>query len=291
MSADPIHPTEPESAAPRLTSVPATGRAGRNLPAAIAVAVILASLVIGTLYTYRPLFVLLVVAAIMLAVHEVAQAFARRGVHVQPVAVYAGGLAIVASPYWLGAWGMVGCFVAAMLVALALRLREGADGFTADIGATAFTLAWVPLLASFAVLLAAQDNGAALVIAFICLTTFNDIGGYATGVLFGKHPMAPTLSPKKSWEGFTGSLVLQALVGVGLAVWLLQESWWKGLVLGLILTVTATLGDFVESAVKRDLGVKDMGHLLPGHGGMMDRLDSLLFNAPVAFALFALLLR
>ena len=109
----------------------------------------------------------------------------------------------------------------------------------------------------------------------------SDIGGYAAGVLFGKHPMAPSVSPKKSWEGFAGSVVACVVGGVALVVrWLLDGPWWAGVVLGAVAAVGATLGDLCESMIKRDLGIKDMGSILPGHGGLMDRLDSLLHRRP-----------
>jgi len=136
----------------------------------------------------------------------------------------------------------------------------------------------------------AADNGPARVIVFILLTVGNDVGGYATGVLFGKHPIAPKVSPKKSWEGLAGSLVLQALIGALAFTYLLDAPWWQGVIAGIVLTITATAGDFAESAMKRDLGVKDMGSFLPGHGGMMDRLDSLIPNAFASWALFLLFL-
>jgi phosphatidate cytidylyltransferase len=135
-----------------------------------------------------------------------------------------------------------------------------------------------------------STQGRERVIAFVVLTICSDIGGYAAGVLAGRHPMAPRLSPKKSWEGFGGSLVLQAVAGVSLFVLVFDAPWWQGLLTGLVLTVTATAGDFVESAIKRDLGVKDMSNLLPGHGGLMDRLDSLLPNAFTAWLLLRVFL-
>jgi phosphatidate cytidylyltransferase len=136
----------------------------------------------------------------------------------------------------------------------------------------------------------AADNGPARVVTFILLTVCNDIGGYAAGVLFGKHPIAPQISPKKSWEGFAGSILLQGVVGVLCWVFLFEAPWWQGLIAGLVMTITATAGDFAESAIKRDLGVKDMGNFLPGHGGMMDRLDSLVPNAFTSWLLFTLFL-
>jgi phosphatidate cytidylyltransferase len=168
--------------------------------------------------------------------------------------------------------------------------RHGVDDFVRDATASGFVLAYAPLMGGFAALIAASDDGADRVVTFIVLSVASDIGGYAAGVLFGKHPMAPAISPKKSWEGFAGSITLQVVLGAVLFVTLLESDWWKGAIVGAIMTVTATLGDFVESAMKRDLGIKDMSNLLPGHGGLMDRLDSIIPNTVVAYTLFAIFL-
>jgi len=136
----------------------------------------------------------------------------------------------------------------------------------------------------------ATDDGPWRVIVFILLTISNDIGGYFAGIFYGKHPIAASISPKKSWEGFAGSVLLQAVVGSLSFVFLLDAPWWQGVIAGLVLTITATGGDFAESAIKRDLGIKDMGSFLPGHGGMMDRLDSLVPNAFASWALFTVFL-
>jgi phosphatidate cytidylyltransferase len=135
------------------------------------------------------------------------------------------------------------------------------------------------------VLLLAEDRGALGVVTFIIVTIASDIGGYAVGVLFGKHPMAPVISPKKSWEGFAGSAVSCLVAGWATVVYLLDGDWWVGLLLGAIAVVMATLGDLCESVIKRDLGIKDMSSIVPGHGGLMDRLDSLLATAAPAWLL------
>jgi phosphatidate cytidylyltransferase len=143
----------------------------------------------------------------------------------------------------------------------------------------------VPFLAGFAVLLARPDDGAKWVIVTLASVVLSDTGGYVSGVFFGKHPMAPTVSPKKSWEGFAGS-VLWTAVGGALLFWLVLDlAWWQGLIFGACVSAACVLGDLGESLLKRDLGVKDMSNLLPGHGGLMDRLDSILFAAPTAFLL------
>ncbi|HWI01522.1 MAG TPA: phosphatidate cytidylyltransferase, partial [Propionibacteriaceae bacterium] len=151
-------------------------------------------------------------------------------------------------------------------------------------------IAYVPLLASFAVLMiAAEKQGAARIVAFILVVTMSDTGGLIAGVLFGKHPMAPRISPKKSWEGLAGSLVFGIAAGVGTAIFGLNVAFWVGILLGVALVAVGTCGDLIESMIKRDLGIKDMSSFLPGHGGVMDRLDSLLFAAPVAWLIMYLL--
>ena len=163
------------------------------------------------------------------------------------------------------------------------RLADGAVGYARDVTSAAFIALYVPLLGGFAVLLTHNSDGAGRVIAFIATVVCSDVGGYTAGVLFGKHPMAPTVSPKKSWEGFLGSTVASGVGGALFMSLLFHHHWWIGVAFGLAIAVTATLGDLGESMVKRDLGVKDMGRLLPGHGGLMDRLDSLLPCAAVAY--------
>ena len=169
------------------------------------------------------------------------------------------------------------------------RLLDG-GGLDAvrDASAGIFIASYAPFLAGFAVLMAAFDRGPLLVATFILMVIGNDLGGYIAGVLFGRHPMAPTISPKKSWEGFAGSVVLSSTLGAFMLAVVLGAPWWSGVALGVLTVLTATTGDLAESLIKRDLGLKDLGHILPGHGGVMDRLDSLLVTAPVCYLVFSL---
>jgi phosphatidate cytidylyltransferase len=269
---------------------PAKSRAGRNLPAAIASGVALAVIVILSLFVVKWLFVVVVIAALLIAVNELVNAFAQSDIKLARSPLYAATVIIPAIAY---VWGTTALLVGtgvAILVILIWRIRRGYEGYVRDVTASAFVVTYLPLMAGFLMLTLSADNGAKRVVVFILLTVCNDIGGYAAGVLFGKHPIAPQISPKKSWEGFAGSVLLQAVVGVVTFVYLLDAPWWQGLIAGLVMTITATAGDFAESAIKRDLGVKDMGTFLPGHGGMMDRLDSLVPNAFTSWALFTLFL-
>lgn len=268
----------------------AGSKAGRNLPAAVASGVVLGIVVIVSLVTLPWLFVVVVIATMLVAVREVVAAFAGIGVRVARTPAYAATLIVPAVAY---VWGPVALLAAtgiAILGALIWRLRRGYEGYVRDVTASVFTIAYLPFMAGFLSLTLAADNGAVRVVAFILLTISNDIGGYVAGVLFGRHPIAPEISPKKSWEGFAGSVILQGIVGALCFVLLFDAPWWQGVIAGLVMTVTATAGDFAESAIKRDLGVKDMGSFLPGHGGMMDRFDSLIPNAFTSWALFTLFL-
>ncbi len=258
-------------------------RAGRNLPAAIGVGLALGGAIIASLLLYRPSFVYIVGAAVAVGVVELAGAIRTSGIRPPLVPVLVGGLAMQAAAWFRGPDGLVVALLITVCGVVVWRLADGAAGYPRDVAASVFVLFYVPLLAGFAVLLTHPSDGAARVLLFIGTVVCSDTGGYATGVLFGKHPLAPVVSKGKTWEGFAGSVLACCLCG-SLVMWLtFHHEWWKGALFGLALVVTATLGDLGESMIKRDLRLKDMGRLLPGHGGIMDRLDSLLPCAAVAY--------
>jgi phosphatidate cytidylyltransferase len=266
------------------------GRAGRNLPAAIGVGALLGGLALASLFTRPEAFVALASVVIILAVWELAGAMAAKQIVVPVIPLAVGSLGMLVSAYIAGEEGLLVSFTLTGFGVLLWRIIDGMDGAMRDVAAGLFTAAYVPLLAGFAILLLADgDDGPKRVVTFIVVTIASDIGGYVFGVIAGRHPMAPRISPKKSWEGFAGSVVFCLIAGAACVVLLLDGRLWVGLLLGAAAAVCATLGDLGESMIKRDLGVKDMGTLLPGHGGIMDRLDSLLPNAPVAFLLLHLL--
>jgi phosphatidate cytidylyltransferase len=271
--------------------VPSPARAGRNLPAAIAVGLGLGALIIATLSIYRPSFVFVIVAAIAVGVWEIVTAISTVEARPSLVPLLAGTAAMESAAWFRGPDGLVGAFLLTALGLFIWRLADGVAGYLRDVGAGALVALYVPFLAGFAVLLAHAADGAARVILFILVVVCSDTGGYAVGALVGRHPMAPTVSPKKSWEGLAGSLIAGSLGGTLVMVLTFHHPWWQGALFGVALVVTATLGDLGESMIKRDLGLKDMGRLLPGHGGIMDRLDSLLPCAPVAYLLLAAFLR
>jgi len=266
-------------------------RGGRNLPAAIGVGVALGALIVASLTAYRPSFVLIILAAVSIAVYELVTAIGTVEARPSLVPLLAGGAAMEGAAWYRGTDGLVGALLLTMLGLLIWRLAEGSAGYLPDVGAGALVALYVPFLAGFATLMAHADDGTARIILFILVVVCSDTGGYAVGVLIGKHPMAPTVSPKKSWEGLAGSLVAGSIGGLLMMTLCFHHAWWQGVLFGIALVVTATLGDLGESMIKRDLGLKDMGRLLPGHGGIMDRLDSLLPCAPVAYLLLAAFLR
>jgi phosphatidate cytidylyltransferase len=266
-----------------------TGRAGRNLPAAIASAIVLLALIGGSLFFWKPAFVGLVTAAILLGVWELKQAFAEKEIALPFEPLVAGAVVMLVGGYVWGAPALVTALAVTALGSMLWRLRGGVAGFVRDATAGVFTAVYVPFLAAFVLLLLKPDDGPLRVVTFILVTIASDIGGYFVGVLAGKHPMAPVISPKKSWEGFAGSAAFCVLAGWLTVVYLLEGDWWVGVALGLIAVVMATLGDLCESVIKRDLGIKDMSATIPGHGGVMDRLDSLLATvAPTWLLLYYL---
>lgn len=291
MSQQKISPTD-------VNPVPRPSRAGRNLPAAIAVGVVLIAAVIATLAWWHWGFILLVAAALSMGVVEVSRALSRIGMHAATAPVFVGTLAVVLGSYYAGQHPaqqvpsntvILGLLALTSLACLVWRLREGPENYVRDAAASLFLVGYIPLLGSAVALMMAADDGPARIVTFILCVVASDTGGYIAGVLFGKHKMAPTVSPKKTWEGFAGSVLFGVGIGIACSIWLLGVGWYVGLLLGVLLVAVGTAGDLVESMIKRDAGIKDMSSFLPGHGGILDRLDSLLVAAPVAWALLFLL--
>jgi phosphatidate cytidylyltransferase len=274
------------------------GRAGRNLPAAIAVGGGLGAYIVVSLLVFKPAFVLLVAAALALGSVELYQALRKHGMTAAIEPIVVGTVAISIGSYLAGRQKpVVFSTTSVLLAALALtvlasliwRMPKGATGYVKDVAASLFIIAYVPMLGSFTALMLAGDHGGARLVAFILVVAMSDTGGLIGGVLFGKHPLAPKISPKKSWEGLVGSLFFGVAAGVGTAIFGLHVPFWVGILLGVCLVAVGTCGDLIESLIKRDLGIKDMSSFLPGHGGVMDRLDSLLVAAPVAWLIMYIL--
>jgi phosphatidate cytidylyltransferase len=260
-------------------------RTGRNLPLAFAVSVVLGGLALLTLFTLKATFLCLVAAAVGVALWELSRAFGPRGIALPLAPIAAGGAAMLALAYWSGERAALAAFAVTVVVLLAWRLRGGAAGYVRDLTAGVFALAYLPFLAIFVPLMLARPDGSRRTLIFVALAVCSDVGGYFAGILLGRHPMAPGISPKKTWEGFAGSVLIGVAGGAILLPALLRGHVWQGIILGAAAVVAATLGDLVESMIKRDLEIKDMGSVLPGHGGVLDRIDAMLVVAPVVWLL------
>ncbi|WP_329137117.1 phosphatidate cytidylyltransferase [Streptomyces sp. NBC_01476] len=281
---------EPPQPAPEPAPAPAKKSAGRNLGQAIGVGLGLGVVVLAALFVVKAVFVGVVVAAVVVGVWELTSRLAeRKGIHAPLIPIAVGGAAMVVAGYVRGADG---AWVAMALTALAVlvwRMAQPPEDYLRDVTAGVFTAFYVPFLATFVVMMLAADDGPRRVLTFLLLTVISDTGAYAVGWRFGSHRLAPRISPGKTREGLAGAMSFAMIAGALLMQYLVDDGhWWQGILLGLAAATSATLGDLGESMIKRDLGIKDMGTLLPGHGGIMDRLDSLLPTAPVVWLLLVL---
>lgn len=278
--------------------LPTTPRGGRDLPAAIGVGLgLLAAIAVGLVWAHW-FFVLVVAALLCLGAIEVHRALERKGMHASIVPILV-GTAVIIIGGWLvtrfdlgihpGIFAVV-CLGATVIAALASRLRGGPEGFLRDVAASALLIAYIPLMGVFLSFLMGESNGPLRFLTLIVCVVASDTGAYVVGSLLGKHKLAPLISPSKTWEGVIGAVVVTAVVAVIFSTWLLGAPWWVGLVLGVAVSLAGTLGDLVESLIKRDAGIKDMSNFLPGHGGVMDRLDSMLVAVPVGWSILHLAL-
>ena len=276
---------------PTAAAAAPPSRAGRDLTRAIPVGIGLGALVVASIAFEPRYWYLVAAAAVAIGTWDVFKRLRQARFTLPLIPLLVGGQATVWAGFALGAKGAFAAFAATSVVVLVWRLvmhglTVAPKNYLRDVSVSLFVLVWIAVPGSLGAMLSDGDFGAQRVVALIVLVVCSDIGGYVAGVLFGKHPMVPAISPKKSWEGFAGSLLF-AIVGGALVVSLLfHDDIWKGILLGILTVFTATLGDLVESQVKRDLGIKDMGTLLPGHGGFMDRLDSVLPSAVVVWIIF-----
>ncbi|MET8033441.1 phosphatidate cytidylyltransferase [Streptomyces sp. NPDC005345] len=290
-SHNPQSPQEPmPSAAPQPAPAPPKKSAGRDLGAAIGVGVGLGAVIVASLFVVKAVFVGVIAVAVVVGLWELTSRLEeRKGIKAPLVPLAVGGAAMVVAGYVRGAEG---AWVAMALTALAVlvwRMTEPPEGYLKDVTAGVFAAFYVPFLATFVAMMLTADDGPRRVLTFLLLTVVSDTGAYAVGWRFGKHKLAPRISPGKTREGLFGAVGFAMVAGALCMQFLIDDgTWWQGLVIGLAVAASATLGDLGESMIKRDLGIKDMGTLLPGHGGIMDRLDSLLPTAPVVWLLLVL---
>lgn len=259
-------------------------RAGRDLPIAIGVGLGLLIVVAASLAFRKEGFILVAVLACGAGLWELAQAFTRRAIHIPLLPLLVGMVGILVSSYTAGSEALLVAFMLTVGGVVVWRVLDGSGpAALRDAAAATFATAYIPFMAGFVMLMLAAPDGERRVALFVLLSVASDTGGYVAGVLLGRHPLAPSVSPKKSWEGLAGSLVLAGAVGAVGMVWAFEASPLMGVALGVASVLTSTLGDLAESLLKRDLALKDMGSLLPGHGGVLDRLDSLLLTAPLVY--------
>ncbi len=266
-------------------------KAGRKLLPSIGVGLSLIGLVWFALSYQREIFAIVVAIAVVLGVREIVRAFIARG-----ITISFNGLTLAAIGLAYATWngGVAGLAIATAIAFPLLLIRallQGPEGFVAKATGTTFALLYLPFLAGFLILLARPHNGFQQVMTFVVLVGCNDTFGYIVGVLIGKHPLVPTISPKKTWEGLAGSTIFTVIGGCLAFKYIMDMQWWLGIVVGLMIVFTATCGDLIESAMKRDMSLKDMGSLLPGHGGMLDRLDSVVLSSPAMWLALELVKR
>jgi len=269
-------------------------RTGRNLILAIIIGLAFGGALLLSLLVFKQLFMLFAVVLTAFAAYELAQALRKGEYDVPRIPTVAVAVGAVPIAYYGGAGGQLLAVLGGIVIVTVWRLveqavpsrRRTAASVVRDLAAGAFVQGYVTFLATFTVVLTAADGGEWWTLAFIVIAVAADVGAYAFGLMFGKHKMAPVISPKKTWEGFAGGAGASLVAGVLLSLFMLQSTWWFGLIFGAAIFLTATLGDLVESLIKRDIGIKDMSSWLPGHGGFLDRLDSILPSAAVAFVAF-----
>lgn len=278
-------PQEPMPVSP--PPPPEKKRAGRDLRAAIGVGLGLGVVVIASLFIVKAVFVGVIVVAAVVGLWELTSRLdEKKGIKAPLVPLAVGGAAMIIAGYLRGAEGAWVVMALTALAVLVWRMTEQAEGYLKDVTAGVFAAFYVPFLATFVALLLTPDDGPRRVLMFLVLTVVSDTGAYAVGWRFGTHKLAPRISPGKTREGLLGAIAFSMVAGALCMQFLIDDGvWWQGLLIGLGVAVSATLGDLGESMIKRDLGIKDMGTLLPGHGGIMDRLDSLLPTAPVVWLL------
>jgi phosphatidate cytidylyltransferase len=273
-----------------------TQRAGRNIIGAVAIGVAMGVLLVLSLVLVKAFFMVFVAVLLGMGSFELATALRKMGERVPRTPAVVTTLAAIPATYYWGMLATVAVILAGIGVTALWRLIEAKFGghpatryqFGRDVAASAFVQGYVTLLGCFAVGLVAQPDGQWWALAFLLIVISVDTGAYVSGLNFGKHPMAPKISPKKTWEGFAGAALFAIVVGVLLSLFMLGQPWWFGIIFGVVILTTATLGDLGESHLKRVIGIKDMSSWLAGHGGFLDRLDSVLPSCLAAFVVYML---
>ena len=264
-------------------------KAGRKLIPSILVSLSILAVVFGTIIYVPILFGVFIWFAIMLAIREIVHAYKQGGIELPEFPLQLAGTALLVSAWYGRVSGLAVAIAICIPNLLVFLLVKTSKDFIKRSTAATFAIFYIPFLAGFILLLAHHEDGAARIFAWVVLVSCNDTFAYSFGVLFGKHPLAPHISPKKTWEGLTGALIATTVGSALVFHFSLHSHWWLGALIGVMAVVTATCGDLIESAVKRDLAIKDMGAILPGHGGILDRIDSVLFTGPAVWFVLELI--
>ncbi len=260
---------------------------GRSLSKSVVVGLLLAAVFLSSLLLYKELFIVFLSISTAIGAWELSTALREKKWYVPRVPAVVGSVLIMPATYfggpaiqWLASIAIVAALIVWRTVHLLFERRKAnfqtLKRTVRDFGAAAFLVIYLPLTLSFGMLLLRRDDGQWWVLAFVTTVALIDSAGYLFGRIFGKNKLAPGVSPKKTWEGLAASIVFGTVSAVSFTVFLLGGQWWVGVILAAALILAAVFGDLAESLIKRDLGIKDMSTLLPGHGGMMDRLDSML---------------
>jgi phosphatidate cytidylyltransferase len=251
------------------------------------VGLLLAAIFLSSLLIYKELFIVLLSVAAAIGAWELSTALRVKNWYVPRVPAVVGSVLIMPATYfggpsiqWLASLAIVAALIIWRTVHLLFERRKANfqtfQRTVRDFGAAAFLVIYLPLTLSFGMLLLRRDDGQWWVLAFVTTVALIDSAGYLFGRIFGRNKLAPGVSPKKTWEGLAASIVIGTVSAVSFTVFVLGGQWWVGIIFAAALILAAVFGDLAESLIKRDFGIKDMSTLLPGHGGMMDRLDSLL---------------
>jgi len=271
---------------------------GRSLSKSVAVGLLLAAIFLSSLLIYKELFIVLLSVAAAIGAWELSTALRVKNWYVPRVPAVVGSVLIMPATYfggpsiqWLASLAIVAALIIWRTVHLLFERRKANfqtfQRTVRDFGAAAFLVIYLPLTLSFGMLLLRRDDGQWWVLAFVTTVALIDSAGYLFGRIFGRNKLAPGVSPKKTWEGLAASIVIGTVSAVSFTVFVLGGQWWVGIIFAAALILAAVFGDLAESLIKRDLGIKDMSTLLPGHGGMMDRLDSLLPSSLMTYLVMA----
>jgi phosphatidate cytidylyltransferase len=266
-------------------------RAGRKLIPSIFVSLLLLGLIFGSIALAPLLFFALIWIVIMIGIREIANAYRKGGIDLPDYVLMTAATVLLVATWNGNTQGLAVSAGLTIPILMFVLLLISQKDFIKRSTSAVFITFYLAVLGGFILLLANDQDGALRIFALVALIACNDTFAYFAGVLIGKHKLAPSISPKKSWEGLIGGAVAAVIGGAAIFHYLFETNWIIGAAIGLMTVITATCGDLIESAIKRDLAIKDMSNLLPGHGGIMDRLDSALFTAPAVWFAFELIAR